>query len=399
MRPGATLDALNFSLAGAREGFGPFIAVYLQARGFDPAVTGIVMSLAGASGLVSTTPIGAVIDHSPSKRFGLVIAVFAIAVGSVAIVATSNVYIIGAAQLLIGVGDTGIFPLVAAITLGLVGHEAFGARAARNEAFNNAGNAANAAFAAVLGYCFGLQYVAVMIVVMAIATAFTVARIDTAAIDHVVARGGPCDDRPIWQALTDVPPLFLLAVTVLIFQSASSAMLPFLAQARTEAGADPSLTTGAMCVITRIPMIFAALAAPWIAKRRGGYADVMTLVLALVVVRAVLAFYADSWWLVAPVQILEGISVGMACVAIPALNAEIMAGTGRANIGLGAVMTAFGAGAMLSPLIAGFVAQRVGFSGSFIAYAIVAFIGLIVWTIGRRVLGADPSMMPMQGAE
>lgn len=62
-------------------------------------------------------------------------------------------------------------------------------------------------------------------------------------------------------------------------------------------------------------------------------------------------------------------------------------------------MTAFGAGAMLSPLIAGFVAQRVGFAGSFIAYAIVAFVGLIVWTIGRRVLGSYRSMMPMQSAE
>ena len=47
---------LNFALAGAREGFGPFLAVYLQARGFDPALTGLAMSFAGVSGLIATTP-------------------------------------------------------------------------------------------------------------------------------------------------------------------------------------------------------------------------------------------------------------------------------------------------------------------------------------------------------
>ncbi|VVB43588.1 protein of unknown function [Beijerinckiaceae bacterium RH AL1] len=53
------LSALNFALAGAREGFGPFLGVYLQARGFDPALTGLAMSVAGVSGLIATTPIAA----------------------------------------------------------------------------------------------------------------------------------------------------------------------------------------------------------------------------------------------------------------------------------------------------------------------------------------------------
>ncbi|MGJ4765238.1 hypothetical protein, partial [Bifidobacterium longum] len=62
MQPTTSLLALNFALAGAREGFGPFLGVYLQQQGFEPASTGLAMGLAGAAGLVATTPLGALID-------------------------------------------------------------------------------------------------------------------------------------------------------------------------------------------------------------------------------------------------------------------------------------------------------------------------------------------------
>ena len=164
MRSSRVLDALNFALAGAREGFGPFLGVYLQAVGFDPAATGVAMSLAGASGLVATTPLGALVDRTERKRLAVVTAVLAIAVGAVAIVLTHKLWVIGLAQGLIGIGGAAIAPLVSALTLGLVGGSAFGARMARNEAFNHAGNAGISALAATLGYAFGLQYVAVSIV-------------------------------------------------------------------------------------------------------------------------------------------------------------------------------------------------------------------------------------------
>ena len=48
-------------------------------------------------------------------------------------------------------------------------------------------------------------------------------------------------------------------------------------------------------------------------------------------------------------------------------------------------MTAFGAGAAVSPLLAGLVAQYLGFSAAFVALALVAGAGLVVWTVGRRL--------------
>ena len=377
---------MNFALAGSREGFGPFLGVYLQQKGFDPAATGIAMSLAGLAGLLATTPIGTLIDRITSKRLGLVLAVLGIAIGAVAVVATHSIWMIGAAQLLIGVADTSIAPLVAAITLGLVGAEGYGERVSRNEAFNHAGNATNALLAAVLGYTFGLGFVALAIVVTAVLSSAVVGLIKPSAIDHGAASSGEADERSTLRALVQTPGLILLAVTVMLFQTANGAMLPFLAQAKAAAGSDPSVTTGVMTVVSQVTMAGTAVLAALIARRRG-HASVMTAALAVVVLRCLTAHYATSWPPIIAVQVLEGFSMGLAGVAIPALVADVMSGTGRASAGLGAVMTAFGAGATFSPLLAGTVAQFFGFPASFLALGVVAVIALALWA-GRRFIPA-----------
>ncbi len=387
------LDALNFALAGAREGFGPFLGVYLQSKGFDPAATGLAMSLAGAAGLIVTTPIGALIDRSEAKRTGLVLAVSAIAIGAVAIVMTRSAWVIGGAQMLIGIGDTSVAPLVAALTLGIVGHGVFNKRLARNEAFNHAGNAANALLAGVLGYTLGLGYVAAAIAVMAIASSAVIGTIDARTIDHRVARGGDADGRSTAGALIGIRALLLLAVTVLLLQTASGALAPFLAQARTASGSNPSITTAVMTIVAQGTMVIAAISAIRLAKRMG-YSGVITLALAITASRGALAMVADSWGAVICVQILEGVSMGFSGVAVPALVAIIMKETGRTSAGLGAVLTAFGAGASLSPLVAGAVAQWFGYPVAFATLGCTAIVGLCLWTFGRHLPGVDLEELP-----
>ena len=386
MQVGTTLDAMNFALAGSREGFGPFLGVYLQQKGFDPAATGLAMSLAGLAGLLATTPIGTLIDRIRAKRLGLALSVAGIAIGAVAVVMTRSIWVIGAAQVLIGISDTSIAPFVAAITLGLVGADAYGGRVSRNEAFNHAGNATNALLAAVLGYTFGLGFVALAIVVTAFAASAVVALISPSAINHGAASSGKADERSTFRALVQTPGLIMLAGTVMLFQTANGAMLPFLAQARAAAGGDPSITTGVMTVVSQVTMAGAALIVAPFARRRG-HAIVMTAALAVVVLRCLTAHYAASWPLIIVVQVLEGLSMGLGGVAIPALVADVMSGTGRANAGLGAVMTAFGAGATFSPLLAGTIAKSFGFPASFLALGVVAIFALVLWA-GRELMPA-----------
>ena len=380
---GTSLDAFNFTLAGAREGFGPFLGVYLQHQGFDPALTGFAMSLAGLAGIVATAPLGALIDWITAKRAAVIAAVACIALGAGLIVASKALWLVAAGQILIGVADSSLAPLVAALTLGLVGQQHYAGRVARNEAFNHAGNAANAALAALLGYTLGLGYVAVAIAVMAVATGAVVLMVDPGAIDHDAARGGQAGSESTWTVLWHSKPLLLLAATVFAFQAANGAMLPFIAQALTAQGHDPSLTTGAMALAAQLSMIGAALTVPSLA-RWVGHRTVLGSALLLVVFRAGLAATSEAWWSVAAVQILEGLAMGFAGVAIPALVAEIMTDTGHAGAGLGGVMLAYGAGAALSPALAGLVAQALGFPAAFLALGAVAAAGLAIWIGGLR---------------
>ncbi len=384
------LDAFNFTLAGAREGFGPFLGVYLQHQGFDPARTGFAMSLAGLAGIAATAPLGALIDHMTAKRAAVVLAVICIAAGAGLIVATTQLWIVATGQVLIGIADSSLAPLVAALTLGIVGSQKYADRVARNEAFNHAGNAANAAVAALLGYCLGLGYVAGAIGVMALATGAVMLIVDPERIDHVAARGGDAADSSGWWRSR---PILLLAGTVFAFQTANGAMLPFIAQALTARGDDPSLTTGAMTVTAQVSMIGAALLVPRFSRRVGQH-FVLGSALLLVVVRAALAACGPTWWSIALVQVMEGMSMGLAGVAIPALAAEIMAGTGHAGGGLGGVMMAYGAGAALSPALAGVVAQEFGFPAAFLVLGAVAGIGLLVWITGLRAQASSIRQKP-----
>ena len=58
-----TLDALNFFLADARGGLGPYLAIYLlTVRNWNEAEIRIIMSISAIAGILAETPCGALID-------------------------------------------------------------------------------------------------------------------------------------------------------------------------------------------------------------------------------------------------------------------------------------------------------------------------------------------------
>ena len=234
-----------------------------------------------------------------------------------------------------------------------------------------------------LGYWFGLGWVVLAIAIMATTTSIVAWRIDPGTIDHEAARGGRPGATSAWRSLAANRRLLLLGGAAFAFQTASGAMLPFLAQALVKAGHDPALVTGCMTVTVQIVMIGAAATVPSLAKRLG-QPLVLAAALGLVVLRAGLAAWSQAVPIIACVEVLEGLSMGLAGVAIPALVADVTEGSGHSNAGLGAVMTAYGAGAALSPLLAGFVAQVAGFTTSFLALGAVALAGFAFWIAGWR---------------
>ena len=96
-------------------------------------------------------------------------------------------------------------------------------------------------------------------------------------------------------------------------------------------------------------------------------------------IRGVLAACVMNKWGVYPVQILDGIGAGLQSVAVPGLVARILSGTGRVNVGQGAVMTVQGLGASLSPAIGGWIAQGIGYSAMFVILGSFALGSIALW--------------------
>src|SRR6202012_1998417 len=110
-----------------------------------------------------------------------------------------------------------------------------------------------------------------------------------------------------------------------------------------------------------------------IAKRRG-YWGIMLISFIALPGRGLVAAYLLTRWGVFPDQILDGGGPGLQSVAVPGLVARILAGTGRINIGQGAVMTAQGLGASLSPAIGGWLAQSIGYPSTFLLLGALALV-------------------------
>ena len=96
-------------------------------------------------------------------------------------------------------------------------------------------------------------------------------------------------------------------------------------------------------------------------------------------IRGVIAADLINRWGVYPVQALDGIGAGLQSVAVPGLVARILNGTGRVNVGQGAVMTVQGLGASLSPAIGGWIAQGIGYSPMFLILGGFALGSIALW--------------------
>ena len=75
--------------------------------------------------------------------------------------------------------------------------------------------------------------------------------------------------------------------------------------------------------------------------------------------------------------------------------ARILDGTGRINVGQGAVMTVQGLGASLSPAIGGWIAQEIGYGAMFLILGSFALGSVALWLGFARGAASPPARGPM----
>jgi MFS family permease len=388
------LDAANFFLADVRDGLGPYLAIYLlTVQNWDEASIGVVMSIATVAGIVAQTPAGALVDTVRAKRIVVALAALLVTAASLLLPWMSDFFPVAISQATAHAGAAVLGPGLAAITLGVVGHEVFTRRIGRNESFNHAGNAFAAGVAGVAAYGMGPSAVFYLLAANSVASLVSVLAVPPRAIDHDLARGlhdalpapgagiKDCDgDKPSGlQTLITCRPLMIFAACALLFHMANAAMLPLVGQKL--ALQDRNLGTSLMsaCIVAaQIVMVPMALLVGARADRWGRKPLFLAGFLILPIRGILYTFSDDRFWLVG-VQLLDGVGAGIYGAIFPVVVADLMRGTGRYSSALGAVNTAQGIGAALSTTLAGIVVVRAGYSAAFLTLAAVAVAGLLLF--------------------
>ncbi|HEY3539030.1 MAG TPA: MFS transporter [Trinickia sp.] len=389
MKPTIPLLAVSFFAADVQAGAGPFLGIYLQEHGWRTDTIGSVLTMGAIVAMLVTTPAGALVD-AISHRRSLVVGASALTIVAAIVIWLSRGYWpIASAQIATAVAGSLMGPTLTGLTLGMVGRKNFDLQYSRNQVANHAGNIAAALFSGAAGWRFGISYVFVLSAVFGVACIASVLLIPSRAVHRHYARGlAHDDDKDRSQAraqsvrvLLQNRPLRLLAIALAAFSLGNSAMLPLYSLA---VAADhhslASQLTAANLVISQVVMLIAAAYA-YRAIRRWGFWWVILATLVTLPVRGLIAAWLTTPWGIAPVQILDGVGSGLQSVAIPALVVHLLHGSGRVNLGQGALFTVEAIGGCLSPLLGGWLASRLGFPTAFVILGSLAAVSVMVWVL------------------
>lgn len=381
------LAILNFFLADARDGLGPFLDAFLATNGWTSMQLGIIATVGGLVGLAATPLCGALVDGTTWKRMLIAVPVVLVTIGALITLLFTNEVVVWTGQIMTAIVGAVVGPALAGLTLGLVGEKMFSHQISRNEFWNHGGNFVSLFATYVAVSAFGISGIIGLMVATAIGTLGAVAAIDPKRIDHKVARGLAHDEgdpEPSgFKVLLKERGLIFLSIILLIFHFGNAPMGRLIAQNFAIELNSPFRTTAIITGVAQFAMIFVAAIAPWLI-RRFGLSAVFLIALAALPLRGVLAASFDEFWVIYPVQLLDGIGAGLLGIATPVAVERILKGTGRFNVGLASVMTVQGIGASLSNGVAGWLTTVGGYALSHLVGGGIAAIAIVLFLIFRN---------------
>jgi predicted MFS family arabinose efflux permease len=377
------LLAVNFFMADMQSGIGPFVGVFLAQRGWDSGLIGTALTIGNIAGMLITTPVGGFIDTSNHKRAWVIIPGAAVVAGSSIILLWQNFWAVAASQVATAIAGAAIVPAVTGITLGIVGQKGFNRQNGRNQAFNHAGNMVGAAASGFLGWHFGYVSVFLLAATFGAITIACVLMIPPGSIDHRAARGSkeedPDSQHSALAVLLKHKTLLVLGLALAVFHLGNAAIVPLYGiSAVTDSQTNGPSFVATIVVIAQGTMVIASIVGMRVAEKRNYWLLILVSFLMLPL-RGLFAFFLTGWWGVVPVEILDGIGIGLQSVAVPGMIARSLYSTGRVNLAQGAVITIQGAGAALSPALGGFIANYIGFSPTFLVLGGLGLAAAAIW--------------------
>lgn len=381
------LLGINFFAGDVTAGFGPYLAIYLLAQlHWSPQNIGIALSLGSIVTVIAQTPAGALIDWTRRKRTLLVCCVAAVGLAALTLVATDKTYWIFGAQATMGLALAFLGPLIAAITLGVVGRADFTRQTSANQAWNHGGNVIAAAIAAGFALAGFVDGVFILISLMSVGMIVCTMLIRPSEINNDVARGGDANaphgkDEPSgFKTILSDRRLVIFGASIILFHCANASMLPLVSQ-KVASGGD----TGSGIAFTSACIISAQFIMIAMAVLCGRTADswgrkpLFLIAFSILPIRAFLYTTTDNPVALVAIQSLDGVANGIFAVLFLLIVSDVTKGTGRFNVAQGALATLVGVGASISNLAAEEIVQISGYDMAFYALAGVAVLGALIF--------------------
>ena len=271
-------------------------------------------------------PGGALVDAVRSARLVAVLAVAAICLSALALAIWPTFLVVMAARVLHAGASCVLGPVIAAISLGLVGHAALGTRLGRNARFASIGNGLAAAAMGAAGYLVSNQAVFFLTAALAAPAILALARIRMGDVERPRHTDVGAATTSVRKVLSDRR-LLVFAGCILLFQLANAAMLPLMGGILTLRSSQWASTLIGACIV--VPQLVVAGFAPWVGRVADSWGRRPLLLfcfLALALRGVLFAFVADPY-LIVVVQILDGVCAAVLGVALPLVVADITRGT------------------------------------------------------------------------
>jgi MFS family permease len=379
-----SLEWLNFFLADVQTGLGPFLAAYLAFSGWNPRSVGYVLTFGGLTTVALQAPAGAIVDAIRRKRL-LVLASLAVLVcGAFLLMAHPRTLTVYAAQFLIGAAAPFLMPTVVAITLGIVGAQAFDRQFGKNQAFNSAGNVFTALLVAYASYRFGYRAIFIIAAVLAIPAALSVLAIDGKQIDYAQARGSNDGDAEFkterLSALFKDRNLRYFLLCAFLFHLSNAAMLPQLGEMLSKSNPVTAAPFMSACII--VTQLVIAISAAWIGARASlkGRKGLLLVGFGVLPIRGILYTLTHATVARIAIQTLDGVANAIFGIVSILVIKDLTQGTGRFNLVAGTLATAVGIGAALSMTVGGVLVQRFDYRASFLGLAGIALLAFaLLW--------------------
>jgi predicted MFS family arabinose efflux permease len=380
------LNGLNFFHAAVQTGFGPFIAVYLTERGWNQTDIGVALSIGTAAGLISQLPSGMLVDLVHRKRSLTAAALVVLGVAALLLVAWPATELVWASQILHALASGILVPALAALTLALVGHEAFSAQLGVNARYGALGNAVGAGVLGVAASHLANGAVFVLTAALVIPALLALWAIrpeqyaepedDHPSMQHPRAmRRRP--ERP-WH-IYGLTNLHVFAACTVLFHMSNAAMLPLALNGLAERGGNVGLVISAAIIV---PQMVAALIAPRIgdAAQRFGRRPVLVAGFLVLPLRGLMLAAQPDAVLLSAMQALDGVSGAVFGIMVPLIAADVTRRTGYFNLAISSIGVAVSIGATISTTLGGLVADRFGISAALLGLAAIgAAATLLVW--------------------